>query len=95
MKKKQINQLSPNQSTYDGLLEEFLPVIHKAVYSIQKDREMNHVPKDLLLAGLRGFNDAFLTFCDAVPSDPQKAFLNTIACAMQKQLKSNRVQFKF
>lgn len=94
-KQKTICPLSPSPSTYDVLLEEFLPVIHKAAYSIQKGRGMNDAPKELLLAGLKGFNDAFLNFCEATSHNPKAIFLNTICCAMRQQLKSDPAHVSF
>ncbi len=49
---------SPPTCVYDSLLEEFLPIIHKAACSVCDHQ--TGFSGDLLLAGLQGLKEAFM-----------------------------------
>lgn len=82
-------QTRTNQSTYDTLLEEFLPVIHNAAYSIQNKQQSKDAPKDILLSGLRGLKEVLLQLGDANNHcQPRKVLLQRIHCSIMDQIRT-------
>lgn len=73
---------------YESLLEKFLPVIHKAAHSASARRHSD-LSGDLLLAGLRGFKEAFLQISERDHHAPQEVIVKTIYVSMRQQLESN------
>lgn len=85
---KSVSQTVPSQQhhcMYDTLLEKFLPVIHKAAHSVSAKRHPD-TSGDLLLAGLRGFKEAFLQLSDLNHHVPQEVIVQTIYVSMRQEL---------
>ena len=83
-------QMPTNQtiSNHDAILEEFLPAIHEAAYSAQKEQNNNETPKDLLLAGLRGLKEVLFRFNDAKHHcESRKIFLQAIHYSIMDQIR--------
>jgi hypothetical protein len=71
------------------LLEEFLPVIHKAAYSVREEQKNKDAPKDLLLAGLKGLKEVLLQFGDTNHHcQPRKIVLRAIHGSIMDQIRT-------
>jgi len=85
-----IEQPTRQRHNYDTLLEELLPVIHKAAHLVQGKQQTKDISKDLRLAGLRGFKEMFLQLNNlSLHGEPRKMLLQAINSSMQEQIRIN------
>ena len=80
----------PFHISYDELLENYLPKIQSAAHALSQLQKFAISAEELILAGVRGFKEAFLQLKHHSHDEAHHHCLNQIRHSMMQQLEIGR-----